>query len=79
MNEQDDTRLQDIVRSVLELAPDADVTAASQPSVPTWDSLAHVTLMLAVESEFGVAIDVDSQVRLTSYAAIRQYLEARGT
>lgn len=79
MTEQVEAKLEEIVRSVLGLAPDADATAASQHSVEKWDSLAHVTLMLAVESEFGVAIDVDSQVRLTSYTAIKQWLEAHGT
>jgi acyl carrier protein len=27
--------------------------------VPSWDSLAHVRLMVAVESEFGVRFDTD--------------------
>ena len=34
-------------------------------------------LMLAIESEFGVAIDAADQIRLTSYPAIRDYLEER--
>jgi acyl carrier protein len=72
-----ETRLQEIVRAALELPPDADVTRARQLGVETWDSLAHVSLMLAIEGEFGVSIAVADQIQLTSYAAIRRYLEER--
>ncbi len=78
MRGQDEAKLQDVVRSALGLPVGVDVTAADQHTTAAWDSLAHVSLMLAIESEFGVVIDIDSQVRLTSYAAIRQYLEGRG-
>lgn len=70
-----EAKLQETVRVALDLAPDADVTQARQLAVASWDSLAHVLLMLAIESEFGISIDVADQVRLTSYAAIRLYLE----
>ena len=78
MTDQAETKLQQIVRASLELPPDADVTRARQLGVESWDSLAHVSLMLAIESEFHVSIDVADQIRLTSYPAIRLYLEERG-
>lgn len=71
-------KLQEIVRAVLGLPADGDVTQVRQPAVETWDSLAHVSLMLAIEGEFGISIDVADQMRLTSYPAIRLYLEERG-
>ena len=70
-----ESKLQEVVRVALDLPPDADVTRARQLAVPSWDSLAHVSLMLAIESEFGITIDVADQFRLTSYPAIRLYLE----
>ena len=62
MTEDAEAKLQAIFRAAL---------------VASWDSLAHAMLMLAIESEFGVAIDAADQIRLTSYPAIRDYLEER--
>ncbi len=78
MTDAADGKLGQILRATLELPPDVDVTRVRQLGVATWDSLAHVTLIVALESEFGIAIDVADQIRLTSYAAIRSYLEERG-
>lgn len=79
MTVQSEVKLQEIVRIALDLPPDADVENARQLTVASWDSLAHVSLMLAIESEFGVSIDVADQLRLTSYPAIRLYLEEHDT
>jgi acyl carrier protein len=78
MSEPPDQTLQEIFRAVFNLAPDADVTTARQLTLPQWDSLAHVTLMGAVESEFGLEIDLVDQLELTSYEAVAAYLEERG-
>jgi len=69
-----DATLQEIVRAALELPPGTDVTHAQQSTVAGWDSLAHVSLMLAIEGEFGVTIGMRDQLELTSYEAIRRYL-----
>jgi len=50
MNEQILTRVRQIAGDVLE----ADVNADSTPAtVETWDSVKHLTLMLALEEEYG--------------------------
>jgi acyl carrier protein len=72
-----DTILQELVRAVLELPADADVTSTAQGVSPTWDSLAHVTLMTALESEFDLEIDLDDSLMLTSYDSVRKYVAAR--
>jgi len=72
-----EAKLAAIVRAALELPSEMDVTGAEQAAIGTWDSLAHVSLMLALESEFGIPIDVADQVRLTSYRAIRDFLAER--
>ena len=66
------------MRAALDLPADAAVTNARQLTVETWDSLAHVSLMLAIEGEFGISIAVADQIHLTSYPAIYRYLEERG-
>ncbi len=77
MSPEGEAKLNEIVRSVLQLPTDQDVSRARQLSVESWDSLAHVSLMLAIESEFGISIDIADQIALTSYPSIRLYLEER--
>ena len=78
ITDEAEAKLQEVVRAALDLPSDADVTRARQLAVESWDSLAHVSLMLAIESEFRISIDVADQIQLTSYRAIRIYLEERG-
>jgi acyl carrier protein len=78
MTEQAEANLRTIVRSVLTLPPGTDVTTARQAGVEAWDSLGHVSLMLALEGEFNLTIDIADQLRLTSYEAIKRYLDERG-
>ncbi len=73
-----DAKLNEIVRAVLELPSGTDVSRVRQLGIESWDSLAHVSLMLAIEGEFGVTIDIADQIALTSVRAIRLYLEERG-
>jgi len=72
------SKLKDILRAVLELPADADVSAAGQGVTAAWDSLAHAVLIGAVESEFGLQIDAADSLELTSYEALARYLEAQG-
>jgi acyl carrier protein len=37
--------------------------------------LAHVTLISAIESEFGLAIDIGDSMDMTSFDAVLAYLE----
>ena len=71
-------RLEEIFRYVFKLGPDADVTLVEQGDIPEWDSLAHVSLVLAIESEFGIHVDAAESLELTSYEAVTRYLQERG-
>lgn len=77
MNDRD-VKLAEIFRAVFDLPAEADPSGVRQLGEPAWDSLAHVSLVAAVESEFGVAIDVADSLELTSYQAVALYLEERG-
>lgn len=43
-------------------------------SIPEWDSLNHVNLMLAIESQYETTISEDDMVQLTTVAAIRAFI-----
>jgi acyl carrier protein len=78
MNTQTSDRLQDIFRAVFELSGGIDVTNLDQTNSPRWDSLDHVSLVTAIESEFGISLDAADQLRMTSYVATAILLEERG-
>lgn len=56
-----------------------DVTAidseASMDTIPTWDSLRHMNLVLALEEEFKVSIPDEDAGNITSYKLIKLVLE----
>ena len=46
-------------------------------SVPGWDSMAHVGLILALQKEFAISIPSVDAIELTSVKSIIQYLADR--
>jgi acyl carrier protein len=72
------TKLEQVFRAVFELPSGADVVRISQTSQENWDSLRHVTLVAAIESEFNISIDTADALRITSFQTTRQLLEERG-
>ena len=72
-----DQRLEMIFRAVFELPASRDVRTVRQVAEPRWDSLAHATLVAAIESEFGINIDIADALELTSFDAARLIVEER--
>ena len=67
-------RMRVVLSSVLKV-PQQRITAdASQLTIGEWDSVAHMRLILAIESEFGVSFDPDEIAGLTSVSAIQAFL-----
>jgi acyl carrier protein len=58
------------IAAVMNVPATALSEATRQESVRGWDSLAHVQLVLGLESEFGVSFTIDQAVGLTSVRAI---------
>ena len=48
---------------------------ASMDTIPTWDSLRHMNLVLALEEEFKVSIPDEDAGNITSYKLIKLVLE----
>lgn len=70
-------RLQDIFRAVLELPDNADVARIDRETAGSWDSLAHVTLVAAIESEFGISLALSESLALDSFQAAVEVIEAK--
>lgn len=78
LNASPNAKLIEIFRAALELPPDVDVTNLQQIDAPSWDSLAHISLVSAIESEFGTTIDASDALRITSFAAAQRIVDERG-
>jgi acyl carrier protein len=67
-------RLRGVLADVLEVSEDEIPDDASTESLPGWDSLRQIELMLALELEYGVRIPADAMVELQSVDAIERFL-----
>ena len=67
MTETLNTRLAEVFRAVFELPDDADVSGLIQSESESWDSLRHVMLIGALESEFEVQIGTADSMETTSF------------
>lgn len=78
MTSESQEKLQAIFRAVFELPAAADVTGLRSGQTAAWDSLATVSLVAAIESEFGKSLDTDEMLRITSYEDTAKLLEELG-
>jgi acyl carrier protein len=69
-------RVKRVVGSVLRVDPAGIADDARSEDVPGWDSLRHLELMLALETEFGVRIPAETMLELTSLPAIERFVAA---
>jgi acyl carrier protein len=74
--------LQDRLRTVfvdtLELGDDVDVDNLKYRDIPQWDSLGHMTLVAAIEDEFGVQLDTEQVIDMSSFKVALDMLRGMG-
>ena len=73
-----DQRLQQIFREAFENDKLTLATRFSPETLPAWDSLAHVKLMMGCEEEFGVKFTIEETVESTSVAKLKAVLASKG-
>ena len=57
---------------------ESEVTSESTPdSIPAWDSMGHLNLILALEQKFGQSFDPEQIPQLTSVEAITSAIAAK--
>jgi acyl carrier protein len=59
--------LREVFRTSLDLPPDADVDDLRYQDNDKWDSLAHMSLVAALEDEFEVMLDTDDVINMSSF------------
>lgn len=65
-----ESRLTALIASLLELPPTAIGADASMETVERWDSLAHLSICLAVQESFDVVMDMETIATATSVRAL---------
>ncbi len=71
----DEDKLKGIVADVLEVDP-ADIGSDfNMDNVEQWDSLRHMTLVLAIEDGFAISIPDEEAANITSWPLIRVVVE----
>lgn len=71
--------LHQTVSSVLGV-PEAEVTAESSPdTISSWDSVAHLNLVMAVEEAFSVSFTPEEALDMTSVRLLDMVLAEKGS
>ena len=65
-----DHRLRDVFASLFGVAPSALTADSSPDTIATWDSLNHLSLMMAIEADFGVQLEPTEMMSLRTFGAI---------
>jgi acyl carrier protein len=73
-----DQRLQQIFREAFDNDKLVLANSLSPETMPQWDSLAHVKLMMGCEEEFGVKFTIEETVESTSVGKLKSVLTAKG-
>jgi acyl carrier protein len=71
-------QLRDILAQTLKIPPARITDTSKKADFPSWDSLGHVNLMMALEQTFGVFLEVEDFPKLVSVPDMLQYLKAQG-
>lgn len=74
MNELDESQLKEIIAAVMKVDVGEISEATSMDTLEKWDSLAHMNLVLTLESEYGISLPDDDAVNMTSYKLIKMVL-----
>jgi acyl carrier protein len=56
MDPQSKLRLQGILRAALGLPAETDLSSVGQTTTKNWESLAHIVLVMAIGTDFGISL-----------------------
>lgn len=73
-----DSRLVECFRLALELDDVTDVRPLEYQGIATWDSVGHLALVAHLEETFGIMLDTDDVIDMSSFDAARSILGRYG-
>ncbi len=69
-----ESKIRQIMADILDLAPGSITDETGMDNTGSWDSLAHINLMTALEHEFGITLDIEEIEAMRSFSDIRGIL-----
>ena len=75
-----DERLEILAEIICDVFDDTDIEITEDTdlkSIDGWDSLVHISLMAAVQEEFGIKYDIDEMTEITTVADILDSIERK--
>jgi acyl carrier protein len=73
-----DDRLCQTVAGVLGVAASELTDASSPETIAAWDSLNHLNLVMALESEFGISLSPEDALEMRNVGLMRVILKKHG-
>jgi acyl carrier protein len=67
-----------VFANALDLPPDTDIESLEIGKDPQWDSIGHMALVAELEDRFGIMLETDDIVAMSSYAASIDVLRRYG-
>jgi len=71
-------QVQHVIATTLKVTPDKISRETSDKDLASWDSIAHVKLMMGLEQTFDVVLEVEEFAQLTSVPALLEYQTGQG-
>ena len=71
-------RLEEVIASILALSPEDLSDDSSSENLDSWDSLRQLSIILALESAYGISITTEQAVDMNSISAIKTVLRKHG-
>lgn len=69
-------RVCSLLADLLDVNQDEIGVTTTREHLENWDSIQHLSIMMALEEEFDLRLDVDDLENLTSVAAILEFIES---
>ncbi len=73
-----DHTVKDAFILALDLPSDSDIEALEIGKNPEWDSVGHMALVAELEEKFGISLETDEIVGMSSYAKTVETLRSHG-
>ena len=67
-----------LIAEALNVSPRTLTDDSSTETIPTWDSVAGMSLMVLLEETYDVAFEAEDVAMLTSVGAVRRLLREKG-
>jgi acyl carrier protein len=71
-------RLRQVVVATFDLDDGADVERLEYQGIPEWDSIGHMSLVVAIEDEFDVQLDTEQVIDMSSFVVALDMLRTLG-